>query len=162
MHMLCAAALIGVAAQRACHATWPPAAALRLSAHAQERALAALSHLIVSSYHDLDDDSAGATRRSIFFLRRQHPAAVAFACLATTLILSKDVVESMPRLHDRMQLLKDVADMLDIGETIEDPDLMLCPVDEQQKAPFLQAMKFLATLVWEMQDLAETEQHATG
>lgn len=126
--------------------------------HAQERALAALSHLIVSSYHDLDNDSAAATcRRSIFLLRRQHPAAVAFACLATTLILSKDVLESMPLLHERMQLLKDVADMLDIGETIEDPDLMLCPVDEQQKAPFLQAMKFLATLVWELQGLAEDE-----
>lgn len=127
--------------------------------HAQEQALAALSHLIVSSYHDLDESSAAATcGRSIFFLRRQHPAAVAFACLATTLILSKDVLESMPLLHERMQLLKDVADMLDIGETIEDPDLMLCPVDEQQKAPFLQAMKFLATLVWELQDLAETDQ----
>lgn len=113
----------------------------------------------MSSYHDLDDDSADATQKSIFFLRRQHPAAVAFACLATTLILSKDVVESMPQLHERIKLLRDVADMLDIGETIEDPDLMLCPVDEQQKAPFLQAMKFLATLVWEMQELAEAGKH---
>lgn len=74
---------------------------------------------------------------------------MALACLATTLVLADDVAVCMPKVEDRISLLRDVAGMLDVGELVEDADLLLCPVERRYKDPYLKAMEFLAMVVWE-------------
>lgn len=111
----------------------------------QEESLRALHHLIVSSYSDVRG-------KSIFFLRRRQPAAVAMACLATTLVLAKDVMESMDQ-QEKTALLRDSAAMMGILEVSEHADLILCPVHSEQRDPYLKAMEFLALCVWDLQDM---------
>lgn len=110
----------------------------------QEESICALHHLIVSSYMDVQG-------RTIFFLRRRHPAAVALACLATTLMLSKNVLQTMP-LEGRLELLRDVAVRLGVPEMEEDDDWMMCPVPMEYREPYVKAMEYLELVMWDLQE----------
>lgn len=110
----------------------------------QEESLCALHHLIVASYTDVGE------KETLFFVRRRHPAAVALACLATTLALAKNARQSMP-LADRVQLLRDVAAALGMADLEEDADMLLYPADDKHREPFLEAMRYIALVMWEAQ-----------
>ena len=98
-----------------------------------ESRLLSLNKLIDASYSDINC-------KTIFFLRRRHPAAVALACLAITLIFFET--------HENdVDLLRDVGTHLGMLEFIQDQGFMLCPADPEHKEPYLHAMRYLGLVV---------------
>lgn len=51
-----------------------------------------------------------------------------------------------------INLLLEVAPRLGIAEVERDKDCFICPVHEQQKRAYLLAMKYVAMVVFELQD----------
>lgn len=72
----------------------------------QDTTIEALHHLIVTSY---TYGSQKCSSSKLFFLRRRHPAAVAMASIATTLLMGKDALETMGH-EERKRLLVDTAE----------------------------------------------------
>lgn len=102
-----------------------------------ETCLAALGHLIVSTYVDLpgkdepsstedQPQSTPVAHRTLFFLRRRHAASVALACLCATLLLAKEAVLHMSE-ESRVELLRMVAERLGIEDAYDDEDFLVCP-----------------------------------
>jgi hypothetical protein len=116
-----------------------------------EESMQALHHLIVSTHMTPSVD------QNMLALRREHPYVLALACLASTLLLSVEAVENMCA-ESKVDLLRDVASKLDIeGGVQDDSDFLVCPVIEQQKAPYVKAMEQIARAVCELQEIAEAD-----
>ena len=111
----------------------------------------ALHHLIVSTHMTPEIDAC------VMPLRSRHPSVLALACLASTLLLSKEAVEKMS-MESKTTLLREVARKLGINlMDEEDPDFLVCPTLEKQRGPFIRAMEQLARAVSELQAIAEEE-----
>jgi hypothetical protein len=114
-----------------------------------EDCIQALHHLIVSTHMTPEIDAC------VMPLRSRHPSVLALACLASTLLLSKEAVEKMS-IESKTNLLRQVAQKLGIDLLEEaDPDFLVCPMLEKQRGPFVRAMEQLARAVSDLQAIAE-------